>query len=46
MAPAMLVAQHADWVDLDGPLLLADDRVPALIYDGALVHPPPPELWG
>jgi L-Ala-D/L-Glu epimerase len=46
MAPAMLVAQHADWVDLDGPLLLADDRVPALIYDGALMHPPPPELWG
>jgi L-alanine-DL-glutamate epimerase-like enolase superfamily enzyme len=46
MAPAMLVAQHADWVDLDGPLLLADDRVPALIYDGALVHPPSPELWG
>ena len=28
MAPAMLLAQHADWVDLDGPLLLAGDRAP------------------
>jgi L-alanine-DL-glutamate epimerase-like enolase superfamily enzyme len=46
MAPAMLVAQHAEWVDLDGPLLLAGDRVPALIYQGACVLPPPPELWG
>lgn len=46
MAPAMLVAQHAEWVDLDGPLLLAGDRVPALTYQGACVLPPPPELWG
>ena len=46
MAPALLVAQHADWVDLDGPLLLARDRDAALRYDGALVHPPAPELWG
>ena len=40
MAPAMLIAQGADWVDLDGPLLLARDRAPALRYEGALVHPP------
>jgi L-Ala-D/L-Glu epimerase len=46
MAPALLLAQGADWVDLDGPLLLARDREPALHYEGALVHPPEPELWG
>ena len=40
IAPALLVAQGADWVDLDGPLLLARDRDPALRYEGALVHPP------
>ncbi len=46
MAPALLLAQGVDWVDLDGPLLLARDRAPALRYDGALVHPPEPQLWG
>jgi len=46
MAPALLLAQDADWVDLDGPLLLARDRQPGLRYEGALVHPPQPELWG
>jgi L-Ala-D/L-Glu epimerase / N-acetyl-D-glutamate racemase len=46
MAPALLLAQDADWVDLDGPLLLARDRQPGLRYEGALVHPPLPELWG
>jgi L-alanine-DL-glutamate epimerase-like enolase superfamily enzyme len=46
IAPALLLAQHADWVDLDGPLLLARDRAPGLAYDGATIHPPPPELWG
>jgi L-alanine-DL-glutamate epimerase-like enolase superfamily enzyme len=46
MAPAVLLAQAADWVDLDGPLLLARDRATALRYDDALVHPPAPALWG
>jgi L-alanine-DL-glutamate epimerase-like enolase superfamily enzyme len=46
MAPAMLVAQHADWVDLDGPLLLARDRTPGLAYHGAVVSPPDAALWG
>jgi L-alanine-DL-glutamate epimerase-like enolase superfamily enzyme len=46
MAPALLIAQDADWVDLDGPLLLARDRVPGLTYDGEMVLPPLPELWG
>ena len=46
MAPAMIIAQGADVVDLDGPLLLARDRQPGLVFDGALIHPTPPELWG
>jgi L-alanine-DL-glutamate epimerase-like enolase superfamily enzyme len=46
MAPALLLAQDADWVDLDGPLLLARDRVPGLTYAAGLVSPPLPELWG
>ena len=46
MAPAMLVAQLAAFVDLDGPLLLAKDRAPGLRYDGSSIAPPVPELWG
>lgn len=46
MAPAMLVAQRASVVDLDGPLLLAKDRAGGLRYDGSLVYPPEPALWG
>jgi L-alanine-DL-glutamate epimerase-like enolase superfamily enzyme len=46
MAPAMLVAQRARLVDLDGALLLARDRPDGLRYDGSLVHPPSPALWG
>ncbi len=46
MAPALLVAQGADWVDLDGPLLLARDRIPGLTYRSGEVLPPPRELWG
>jgi L-alanine-DL-glutamate epimerase-like enolase superfamily enzyme len=46
MAPAVLLAQHARYVDLDGPLLLARDRTPALRYDGAQVFPPSSALWG
>jgi L-alanine-DL-glutamate epimerase-like enolase superfamily enzyme len=46
MAPAMLVAQRARWVDLDGPLLLARDRDPGLRFDGSLIHPPESALWG
>lgn len=46
MAPALLVAQGADWVDLDGPLLLAQDRPHALAVEGSRVHPPDPLLWG
>ena len=46
MAPAVLLAQDADYVDLDGPLLLARDREPPLAYNGSLVSPPSPALWG
>ncbi|MEO0917701.1 MAG: enolase C-terminal domain-like protein, partial [Pseudomonadota bacterium] len=46
MAPALLVAQGARIVDLDGPLLLAEDRDAPLAYDGDGLHPPAAELWG
>ena len=46
MAPAMLLASAADWVDLDGPLWLARDRPDALCWDGTHLHPPVPALWG
>ncbi|MFO1210079.1 MAG: N-acetyl-D-Glu racemase DgcA [Amaricoccus sp.] len=46
MAPAVVVAQGADFTDLDGPLLLAEDRPHGLKYDARGVHAPAPELWG
>jgi L-Ala-D/L-Glu epimerase len=46
MAPAMLVAQRARVVDLDGPLLLAKDRDDGLRYDGSLAYPSGAALWG
>lgn len=46
MAPALVLAQDADFVDLDGPLLLAADRLPGLVYDGSTALPPASALWG
>jgi len=46
MAPAMLLAPRARFVDLDGPLLLARDRDGGLLYDGSLIYPPDAALWG
>lgn len=46
MAPAVLLAQQARFVDLDGPLLLQKDREHGLRYEGSLLHPPHPQLWG
>ena len=46
MAPAVLLAQSARFVDLDGPLLLARDRPDGLIYRDSLVCPSTPALWG
>lgn len=46
MAPAVLLAQEAEVVDLDGPLLLAQDHDPGLRFDGSRIEPPDPLLWG
>ncbi len=46
MAPALLLAGRARFVDLDGPLLLARDRPEGLRYEGSLVYPPGADLWG
>ncbi len=46
MAPAVLLAQGAGFIDLDGPLLLAEDRENPLKYDESGVHPSEPALWG
>jgi L-alanine-DL-glutamate epimerase-like enolase superfamily enzyme len=46
MAPAMLLAPQARFVDLDGPLLLAKDRDDGLRYDGSTVYPSDAALWG
>ncbi|HSV02864.1 MAG TPA: N-acetyl-D-Glu racemase DgcA [Phenylobacterium sp.] len=46
IAPALIPAQGAAFVDLDGPLLLARDRDPGLSVLGSLIEPPPSELWG
>ena len=46
MAPAVLLAQQARFVDLDGPLLLRKDRQDGLRYAESLIYPPSPALWG
>ena len=46
MAPAVLLAQDAAVVDLDGALLLARDREPGLEAHGSVLSPPPSALWG
>lgn len=46
MAPALLVAQGAAYTDLDGPLLLAEDRNPAMAFDAQGAHPAASALWG
>ncbi len=46
MAPAMLVAQDASWIDLDGAWLLAKDREHAIHYGNGMMYPPDPALWG
>lgn len=45
-APALLVAQQAEWADLDGPLLLARDRDNGLLIENGVIAPPHPALWG
>ena len=46
MAPMMILEQFADYIDLDGPLLLAKDIKNGIKYEGAIIHPPSKALWG
>jgi len=46
MAPAFLLAPKADYVDLDGPLLLGSDRPGGMRFDGSILHPPARAFWG
>lgn len=46
MAPATILAQGVAFTDLDGPLLLAQDRDNPLLFDEHGIHPPHPALWG
>jgi Enolase C-terminal domain-like len=46
IAPALLIAQQAEMVDLDGPLFLASDRFPGLRYEGGMIRPAEPNCWG
>ncbi len=46
MAPALLIAARAAYVDLDGPLLLAQDREPGLLFEGSTIMGYGPDLWG
>ncbi len=46
MAPAMLLEPFADWIDLDGPLLLARDREPGIAFAKGVMQPSPAALWG
>ncbi len=46
IAPALLVAERARWVDLDAPLLLSRDRESGVRYEGSMLHPAASALWG
>jgi L-Ala-D/L-Glu epimerase len=46
MAPLSMLAGDADWIDLDGPLLLARDRPPGMTINDGMVQPFPPDAWG
>ena len=46
MAPAFVIAQMCRFVDIDGPLLMARDRAPGLVFENGRVEPPDPALWG
>lgn len=46
IAPQWFIAAHADWADIDGPLLLAKDRDGGLTITDGVVSPPGPGFWG
>jgi len=46
MAPMHILAQQADFVDIDGPLLLKSDRLGGFVYDKGMVSLPKKRFWG
>ena len=46
IAPALQIARDAQWVDLDGPLWLADDRPGGIRASGGMLRPPDKGFWG
>ncbi len=46
VAPTFLAAQGAEWVDLDGPLLLARDRAHGFRFERGKMWNAAPTLWG
>ncbi len=46
IAPIFQLSSVADWLDLDGPLLLKKDREPGIRFEGCTLHPPTPDFWG
>jgi L-Ala-D/L-Glu epimerase len=46
IAPALILADKAEWVDLDGPILLARDRPGGVTLDGGMLLPPVEGFWG
>lgn len=46
MAPAYALASLADFIDLDGPLLVAKDRKAKFEFDNGRMRAPQANLWG
>jgi L-alanine-DL-glutamate epimerase-like enolase superfamily enzyme len=46
IAPALHLAAISDFVDLDGPLWLLEDREGGVREEGGIIHPPAPGFWG
>ena len=46
IAPAVLVSQGLELIDLDAPMLLAEDRDPPLSWSGSVIEPAASALWG
>ena len=46
MAPAFVLGQQCDIVDLDAPLFLSNDRTPSMLYDHGSISAPAAGLWG
>ncbi|WP_184000461.1 N-acetyl-D-Glu racemase DgcA [Sphingomonas kyeonggiensis] len=46
IAPALVIAARSSFVDLDGPLWLAEDRPGGVRGVGGVLTPPAPGFWG